>query len=25
MYLLSVIWGFNGLALFYLIKKNQNS
>ena len=25
MYLLSVIWGFNGLALFYLIKKNQNT
>ena len=24
MYLLSVIWGFNGLALFYLIKRNKN-
>ena len=24
MYLLSVIWGFNGLALFYLIKRNRN-
>ena len=23
MYLLSVIWGFNGLALFYLIKRNK--
>ena len=24
MYLLSIIWGFNGLALFYLIKRNKN-
>ena len=24
MYLLSVIWGFNGLALFFLIKRNKN-